>query len=632
MDTFRRYSGEIPHMLCSLENNYLAVGYKSETGKLGKLIRIINADTGGLFLILRGHTTDVLAIANLEYQTLASGSVDATIKIWRWKKGDLFLNLTGHSQPVLGLVSLFVDKHLASCSQDSTIKIWNVEKKILIKTIENPSKRSLSLLIALNNGQSIASISADKEINLWNLKNDDKLVESFTGHKDIIISLVKINDSFLASGSFDRKIKLWNIQSGRERQTLSGHSSSVRSLALLRDGNLASASDDNTIRIWDLGQKEANLMLTLFGHTNSALCLAVLTDGNLVSGSRDETINKWHFSSSKNNSNYRRHHSEGELVDIFLNYNGVYALASLNDHLVASKGYHLGNPSLASVVHILNIKTKDPICKFEVGLLRTGFNILLKLKQNDLLACASEQNIVILNYTTCGLYKKLNGYFFEDVYNMASLSEQTLASSTKSGGKIYIWNITNAKIIKTLTAFSVSQTISLELFSSDCLAGGYYRGEVVLWNLTTYRVVKTFFDRSHRIKTLILLNNSKFACGLGDGSIAIWNRNSGLQSKSLKVESTEVTSLVLLRNGLLASSHKDEAAIRIWNYVTAQLVQTLFEPSQIGQTLFGTEPTQIVYSICLMNNGYLIGGSVNLIRVWFFENKPFQNISMTEIK
>jgi WD40 repeat protein len=82
MDTFKGYSNEWVFKLCSLDNNYLAVDYKSEKGTLGKQIRIINSDTGGLFVKLRGHTADVLALAKIESDRIASGSKDPSIKIW----------------------------------------------------------------------------------------------------------------------------------------------------------------------------------------------------------------------------------------------------------------------------------------------------------------------------------------------------------------------------------------------------------------------------------------------------------------------------------------------------------------------------------------------------------------------
>jgi WD40 repeat protein len=166
MDTFRGYTSEIPYKLCSLENNYLAVGYyrRIMAYSIAMSIRIINGDTGGLFRKLVGHTSNIFALVNIQNDTLASGSSDTTIKIWNWKRGVLLKNLSSHSNTVRDLVSLFDRKNLASSSADGTIKIWNVEQEAVVKTIENLSMRPLSSIISLNKGKFIVSTSSDSKI------------------------------------------------------------------------------------------------------------------------------------------------------------------------------------------------------------------------------------------------------------------------------------------------------------------------------------------------------------------------------------------------------------------------------------------------------------------------------------
>jgi WD40 repeat protein len=118
LETIKGYSGQYPAVFCSLENNYLAVGYESPSLNTGKTIHIINGYTGGLYIKLIAHSGDVPALAKLENQTLASGSTDFTIKLWNWKRGQLIKNLTGHTGTIFGLVSL-LNGNLASCSEDN---------------------------------------------------------------------------------------------------------------------------------------------------------------------------------------------------------------------------------------------------------------------------------------------------------------------------------------------------------------------------------------------------------------------------------------------------------------------------------------------------------------------------------
>jgi len=78
---------------------------------------------------LTGHESCVLSVAlSTDGQTLISGSLDKTIKIWNTQTGELRCSLTkyrgGHASTV-NSVALSVDgQTLVSGSYDDTIKIW----------------------------------------------------------------------------------------------------------------------------------------------------------------------------------------------------------------------------------------------------------------------------------------------------------------------------------------------------------------------------------------------------------------------------------------------------------------------------------------------------------------------------
>jgi WD40 repeat protein len=62
-------------------------------------------------------------------QTLASGSIDETIKLWNWRTGEIIRTFTGHSAIVWSVAFSPDGQTLASGSHnghDGTIKIWRV--------------------------------------------------------------------------------------------------------------------------------------------------------------------------------------------------------------------------------------------------------------------------------------------------------------------------------------------------------------------------------------------------------------------------------------------------------------------------------------------------------------------------
>ncbi|MFH0883816.1 MAG: hypothetical protein V2A56_12575, partial [bacterium] len=78
-----------------------------------------------LWRTLTGHSGDVSSVTfSPDGATLASGSYDNTIKLWRVSDGSLIRTLRGHSSFVLSVAFSPDGTTLASGSQDKTIKLW----------------------------------------------------------------------------------------------------------------------------------------------------------------------------------------------------------------------------------------------------------------------------------------------------------------------------------------------------------------------------------------------------------------------------------------------------------------------------------------------------------------------------
>jgi WD40 repeat protein len=190
------HSGEEVRSMISLDETHFAAGYGSEIGQLGKVIRLLNSNTGDLVRRLVGHTGDVYAMEKLpdQKQLMASGSYDKTIKIWNWTSGYLIQNLTFHTGTVTVLISLATDGLIASCSYDRSIKVWNSSSGIVMKTLATIYMPSNMILIK---DWLLASSSLDDEgIYIWNLKLEKIRPRILSGRKGgHITALANINDT-----------------------------------------------------------------------------------------------------------------------------------------------------------------------------------------------------------------------------------------------------------------------------------------------------------------------------------------------------------------------------------------------------------------------------------------------------
>ena len=263
------------------------------SGSVDDTIRLWNANTDRHIRTLKGHAGWVYSVVfSPDGQTLASGSGNHTIRLWNANTDRHIRTLKGHTDAVFSVVFSPDGQTLASGSVDDTIRLWNANMGRHIRTLKGHTDEVYSVVFSPD-GQTLASGSLDRTIRLWNA-NTDRHIRTLKGHTDAVFSVVFSPDGqTLASGSGNHTIRLWNANTGIHIRTLKGHTDEVYSVVFSSDGRtLASGSLDRTIRLWN-----ANTGIhirTLKGHTDAVFSVVFSPDGRtLASGSLDRTIRLW---------------------------------------------------------------------------------------------------------------------------------------------------------------------------------------------------------------------------------------------------------------------------------------------------------------------------------------------------
>jgi WD40 repeat protein len=243
--------------------------------------------------------------------------------------------LTRHTDWVMSVAISPDGKTLASGSRDATIRLWDITSGKLIATIEGYDGFAYRLVFSPD-GKTLASAGADERIKerkrnprtswggvvkLWDVSTRKERA-AFRGHENTVVSLAWSPDGRrLASGdSFDGTIKLWDVGTGRMIHTLTGHTyRQIDCLAFSPDGKTLASSSTGTsaspgdIRLWEVatGKERA----TLLGHTGPVESVAFSPNGKtLASGSSDEMIRLWDTVAQKTTATLMGHHKASDLT------------------------------------------------------------------------------------------------------------------------------------------------------------------------------------------------------------------------------------------------------------------------------------------------------------------------------
>ena len=188
-------------------------------------------------------------------------------------------------------------------------------------------------------------------------------------------------------------------------------------------------------------------------------------------------------------------------------------------------------------------------------------------------------------------------------------------ATASSDSTIKIWNINNfnqnIQILQGHTG-SVNSLCYLQL-NTDCLISCSNDRSIKVWRRggENYGLSSTIIDAHPReVNALLKLPNNQLASSSADGSIKIWliiphnNQIVLLFQRQMTANERSVRCLILSSNLKEIISGSEDETIKIWNYLTGELIRTLPNVNS-------------VCSLILLTNERFASGSTNgLIRIW----------------
>jgi WD40 repeat protein len=223
---------------------------------------------------------------------------DVGIQLWDWKDRTPLRTMYGHTNNIYALAFSPDGKTLASGSMDQTVRLWDVATGNLRETIvPGETGTSSGMGMAGSSGSMSASIGADLVAEATrNMPVSSPRPESILphGHKIQAWALAYSPDgnTLVTSGSSGVMIH-WDVHQlpGGARQ-LGGVFSPANSIAFSPDSKyFASAHQNGKIGVW---AANGDLWTVLRGHTDAVRSVAFSPDGHLLaSASWDKTARIW---------------------------------------------------------------------------------------------------------------------------------------------------------------------------------------------------------------------------------------------------------------------------------------------------------------------------------------------------
>lgn len=261
------------------------------TSSVDRTIKIWNLKNGRLLKTLVGHQRGVWALCFYGRNHLISGAHDCTIKIWNLESGQCERTLLGH-QGAIWSVSQKRDL-MISASQDYSAIVWDIRHcRFRLQLLGH--KGQVFAADLSNDASTACTASGDKSVRVWRTDNGQRLRTIRVSRTDPVMSLQwKKNVLVCCHG---RYISCYDMSNGEILAELAGHEKRVRDACLLvgdgksSKGMVVSSGDDGAVKLWKISRgrcvmsvapdDENPTAVTSVG-SNGLLLAAAQTDGRV---------------------------------------------------------------------------------------------------------------------------------------------------------------------------------------------------------------------------------------------------------------------------------------------------------------------------------------------------------------
>lgn len=189
-------------------------------------------------------------------ESVAFGRTDNELQVLRAQDGYVRFRGLTHRDAVTALAWNQDSSWLASGSADATVKIWCGATGNRVERLDQ-IRSQVSALAFSSDNQWLAVAAVDLSIRVFNL-SDMSLKKTFFGHERPIETLAfHPKNWLLASGARDGTIQMWNVRQGLGHGKIEASHQPISSLTFAPDGrHMVAGGLDKVLRVWRLSMSQ----------------------------------------------------------------------------------------------------------------------------------------------------------------------------------------------------------------------------------------------------------------------------------------------------------------------------------------------------------------------------------------
>ncbi|KAI8926860.1 WD40-repeat-containing domain protein [Entophlyctis helioformis] len=285
------HSGAVHSALFSRDGRYCL------TGGADRSVRLWSAASGLCIKTYDGHGKDVLGLALPHAATdnnrFASCGMDRSVIVWDVGTGRAIRKFGEHTQRVNALDFNSDASVLASGSYDATVRIWDCRAQTWrpVQVLDGP-KDSVEAVQIL--GHEILTGCVDGVVRVYDVRAG-RLTSDRVGRKSVTSARFSNDGKCILTSTLDDTIRLFDNDTGDLLNEYKGHTNRdyrIVSTLSYDDAQIVSGSEDGQVFVWDL--VEGNVVRSFKAHAKTVTCVAYHPKAHaMVTTSLDGTVKLW---------------------------------------------------------------------------------------------------------------------------------------------------------------------------------------------------------------------------------------------------------------------------------------------------------------------------------------------------